>query len=153
MSYRKNFVGTQKRVRISHGKRAIGVRAIEVRLYKVSVSLRRKGVLLKGTNTFKRGNFVKCSCLLSENRSTPIVGELRVRESPFFRREDPFSDGAWWTGKQTVSNKSGFPCRKRSVSIHLKRQPIFAEWTLLPLVGQVHFKQQSVGLDYYDHHI
>ena len=31
--YRKNFVGTQKRVRISHGKRAIGVRAIEVRLY------------------------------------------------------------------------------------------------------------------------
>ena len=33
LSYRKNFVGTQKRVRISHGKRAIGVRAIEVRLY------------------------------------------------------------------------------------------------------------------------
>ena len=32
-SYRKNFVGTQKQVRISHGKRAIGVRAIEVRLY------------------------------------------------------------------------------------------------------------------------
>ena len=31
--YRKNFVGTQKRVRISHGKRAIGVRAIGVRLY------------------------------------------------------------------------------------------------------------------------
>ena len=33
LSYRKNFVGTQKRVRISHGKRAMGVRAIEVRLY------------------------------------------------------------------------------------------------------------------------
>ena len=32
LSYRKNFVGTQKQVRISHGKRAIGVRAIEVRL-------------------------------------------------------------------------------------------------------------------------
>ena len=31
-NYRKNFVGTQKQVRISHGKRAIGVRAIEVRL-------------------------------------------------------------------------------------------------------------------------
>ena len=31
--YRKNFVGTQKQVRISHGKRAIGVRAIEVLLY------------------------------------------------------------------------------------------------------------------------
>ena len=31
--YRKNFIGTQKRVQISHGKRAIGVRAIEVRLY------------------------------------------------------------------------------------------------------------------------
>ena len=27
------FVGTQKLIRISHGKRAIGVRAIEVRLY------------------------------------------------------------------------------------------------------------------------
>ena len=33
LSYRNNFVGTQKRVRISHGKRAIGVRAIKVRLY------------------------------------------------------------------------------------------------------------------------
>ena len=33
LSYRKNFVGTKKRVRISHGKRAIGVRVIEVRLY------------------------------------------------------------------------------------------------------------------------
>ena len=32
LSYRKNFLGTQKRARISHGKRAIGVRAIEVRL-------------------------------------------------------------------------------------------------------------------------
>ena len=32
-SYRKNFVGTQKHVRISHGKRAIGVRAIAVQLY------------------------------------------------------------------------------------------------------------------------
>ena len=31
--YRTKFVGTQKQVRISHGKRAIGVRAIEVRLY------------------------------------------------------------------------------------------------------------------------
>ena len=31
-SYRKNFVGTKQRVRISHGKRAVGVRAIEVRL-------------------------------------------------------------------------------------------------------------------------
>ena len=29
----KKIVGTQTRVRISHGKRAIGVRAIEVRLY------------------------------------------------------------------------------------------------------------------------
>ena len=31
--YWKTFVGTQKRVRISHGERAIGVRAIEIRLY------------------------------------------------------------------------------------------------------------------------
>ena len=32
LSYRENLVGTKKRVRISHGKRAIGVRAIEVLL-------------------------------------------------------------------------------------------------------------------------
>ena len=31
--HQKTLVGTQKRVRISHGKRAISVRAIEVRLY------------------------------------------------------------------------------------------------------------------------
>ena len=39
LSYRKNFVGTQKQVRISHGKRAIGVQAIEVRLYIVRHSI------------------------------------------------------------------------------------------------------------------
>ena len=33
LSYQKNFVGTQKRVRISYGKRAIGLRVIEVRQY------------------------------------------------------------------------------------------------------------------------
>ena len=33
LSYQKNFVGTQKLVRINHGKRTIGFRAIEVRLY------------------------------------------------------------------------------------------------------------------------
>ena len=33
LSYQKNFVGTQKRVRISHDERAIGDRAIEIRLY------------------------------------------------------------------------------------------------------------------------
>ena len=33
MSNRKNFVGTEKRVRISHGKRAVGVPAIEILLY------------------------------------------------------------------------------------------------------------------------
>ena len=33
LSYRKNFVWTQKLVRISHVKRAIGVRIIEVSLY------------------------------------------------------------------------------------------------------------------------
>ena len=32
-SYKKNFQGTQKRVRISHGKRAICARIIEVLLY------------------------------------------------------------------------------------------------------------------------
>ena len=30
LSYRKNFIGTQKRVRNSRGKQAIGARAIEV---------------------------------------------------------------------------------------------------------------------------
>ena len=35
LSYLKNSVGTEKRVRISHGKRAIGVRAIEVQLYRI----------------------------------------------------------------------------------------------------------------------
>ena len=30
LSFWKNFIGTQIRVRISHGKRATGVRAIEV---------------------------------------------------------------------------------------------------------------------------
>ena len=30
LSYLKNYVGTQKLVRISHDKRAIGIRAIEV---------------------------------------------------------------------------------------------------------------------------
>ena len=33
LNYLKNFVETQKRVRISHGKCGIRVRAIEVRLY------------------------------------------------------------------------------------------------------------------------
>ena len=33
LSYQKNLVGTKRQVRISRGKRAIGVRAIEVRLY------------------------------------------------------------------------------------------------------------------------
>ena len=33
LSHWKNFVGTQKRNRINQGKRAIGVRAIEIRLY------------------------------------------------------------------------------------------------------------------------
>ena len=33
LSYRKNIPVTQKRVRISHGKRGIGVRVIEVWLH------------------------------------------------------------------------------------------------------------------------
>ena len=36
LSYWKDFVGTEKRVRIIHGKRAIAVRAIEIILYVVS---------------------------------------------------------------------------------------------------------------------
>ena len=35
LSYGRNFVGTQKRVRINHGKLAIGVQAIKVGLYGV----------------------------------------------------------------------------------------------------------------------
>ena len=37
LSYWKNFVRTLKRVRVNHGKRIIGVRSIEVRLYDVFV--------------------------------------------------------------------------------------------------------------------
>ena len=33
LSYRMNFEGAQKRVRIDHGKRNIGVPTIKVRLY------------------------------------------------------------------------------------------------------------------------
>ena len=33
LCYQKNFVGSQKRVQISHGKQAICVRTIKVRLY------------------------------------------------------------------------------------------------------------------------
>ena len=36
MNYQKNFVGTQKQVRTCHGKQAISVHAIEVRLYIVA---------------------------------------------------------------------------------------------------------------------
>ena len=42
LSYRKTFVGTKKRVRISHGKRGIGDRAIEVQLYIVSKGFCKK---------------------------------------------------------------------------------------------------------------
>ena len=48
LSYRKNFVGTQKLVRINHGKRAIGVRAVEVQLH--SYSGKKKKFLLEGGN-------------------------------------------------------------------------------------------------------
>ena len=41
MSYLKNFVGTEKRVRIIHGKRAIRVRAVEVILYVLAHTSRR----------------------------------------------------------------------------------------------------------------
>ena len=37
LSYRKNFVGTQKRVGISHGKQAICVLAIDVPVYVVFI--------------------------------------------------------------------------------------------------------------------
>ena len=33
-----NVVGTKKQVRISHGKRAMGVRSIEVQLYTINES-------------------------------------------------------------------------------------------------------------------
>ena len=38
LSYWKDFIGTEKRVRIIHGKRAIRVRAIEVILYSEQAS-------------------------------------------------------------------------------------------------------------------
>ena len=48
LSYWKNFVGTQKCDRICHGERAIGVRAIEVRVYMVTFMffcIRKKDLL------------------------------------------------------------------------------------------------------------
>ena len=63
LSYQKNFVGTQKRVQISHGKRAIGVRAIEFRLYKIQfVSFRFKYY-------FKQTTFEIFSLFFPENRT------------------------------------------------------------------------------------
>ena len=41
-----NFLGTQKRVRISHGKRVIGVRIIEVLLYTVCTLCKKNTVLM-----------------------------------------------------------------------------------------------------------
>ena len=50
LSYQKNFIGSQKRVRISHGKQAIGVRVIEVNyIYEVFIT---KTCLFKYTENF-----------------------------------------------------------------------------------------------------
>ena len=45
MSCRKNFLGTEKRVWTSHGKRVIGIWAIEVLLY-VEKKNRKKNILI-----------------------------------------------------------------------------------------------------------
>ena len=42
LSYLKNFVGTEKRVRIIHGKRATRVRPIEVILYVLKDTIMNK---------------------------------------------------------------------------------------------------------------
>ena len=60
LSCRKDVVGTQKRVRISHGKRVIGVRAIEVRLY--------YAVIRRVSNETETRIFI----LLSHYENTPI---------------------------------------------------------------------------------
>ena len=49
LSYVENFVGTRKQVRIIHGKQAIGVRAIEVRLYILRVPVHKLAVIFLGT--------------------------------------------------------------------------------------------------------
>ena len=59
LSYWKNFVGTQKRVRISHGKRAIGVRVIEVRLYINNI-------------------FMNASCMQSNFNGSNIFGTMEI---------------------------------------------------------------------------
>ena len=55
LRYRKNFSGTQKRVRIYNGKRAIGVRAIKIRLFLLTssfiYSLSHSYVFLQKTGT------------------------------------------------------------------------------------------------------
>ena len=54
-SYRKNFLGTQKRLRIIHGKRAIRVRAIEVILY---VHLNKILILIGYGNVLPQDSFI-----------------------------------------------------------------------------------------------
>ena len=57
LSYRKNFVGTQKRVRINYGKRAIGVRVIEVRPYRLKI-VNKKGRIMIHQICFCEVNFL-----------------------------------------------------------------------------------------------
>ena len=73
MSYRKNFVGTQKRVRISHGKPAIGVQAIEVRLY---CEKRREIAPLSSFSSLPKEQFLLSSIILF---NIPLTSGVKLR--------------------------------------------------------------------------
>ena len=70
LGYQKNFLGTQKRVRICHGKRAIGVRVTEVLLY----------IILKYGEAFLRRlhgtNILQCP---KQTHKTETTGDMFSR--------------------------------------------------------------------------
>ena len=59
LSYRKNFEGTQKRVRIIKGKRAIGVRVIEVLQF-----------MSEGTLSYAAAHIIRQNSTLSLNQAS-----------------------------------------------------------------------------------
>ena len=88
LSYWKNFVGTEKRVRIIHGKRAIRVRAIEVILY-FKKQLHKKNKGQKKHDVFK------------------ILGHLlytvESHKTPFAQGSDKSCYGQPWYSRLSLS--------------------------------------------------
>ena len=79
-SYWKNFVGTQKRVRLSHEKRANGVRAIAVRLYPDHFAHPRSENM---TFIVRLNNQRRLQQMATENRQgrTVRIGEIDLNQN------------------------------------------------------------------------